>query len=145
MSGFWNTLKISKCYTVICKCRSIFILHWFEQSLTKHWNIWCIAREGWVGCYCFLTKIFLITFKCLQNIRILCFHFAKFPLKNIICWKKMKMVECSFFITNFYYIFSNVKCQWNREIRHLLTKISIFVNSVTRSTCDARLIIMMKQ
>ena len=94
----------------------------------------------------FLTNIFLITFKYLQNIGILCFHFAKFPLKNIICWKNMKIVECSFFITNFYYIFSNVKCKWNGETRHLLTKMSTFVNSITRSTCcDARLNIMMKR
>ena len=65
LSGFWNTLKtykISKRYAVICKCQSIFI------NLTKHWNIWCIAKGGWVGFYCFLTNIFQITFKYLQNI-----------------------------------------------------------------------------
>ena len=72
--------------------------------------------------------------------------YIKFPLKNIICWKQMKMVECSFFITNFYYIFSNFKCKWNRETWHLQTKISTFVNSATRSTCcNARLNIMMKR
>ena len=30
------------------------------------------------------------------------------------------------------YIF---ECKWNRETRRLLTKISTFVNSITRSTC----------
>ena len=44
----------------------------------------------------------------------------------------MKMVECSFFITNVYNIFPNVKCKWNRETRHLLTKNSTFVNSINR-------------
>ena len=34
----------------------------------------------------------------------------------------MEMVNYSFFITNFYYIFSGVKCKWNRETRNLLTK-----------------------
>ena len=72
--------------------------------------------------------------------------FCKISLKNVICWKQMKMVKCSFFITSFYYIFSNVKCKWNRETKHLLTKFSTFVNSVTRSTCcDARFNIMMKR
>ena len=41
------------------------------------------------------------------------------------------------------YIF---KCKWNTETRHLLTKISTFLNSITRSTCcSARLNIMMKR
>ena len=70
--------------------------------------------------------------------------FYKISLKK--CNMQMKMAKCSFFITNFYYIFSNVKCKWNRETRHLLTKISTFVNSITRSTCcNARLNIMMKR
>ena len=31
------------------------------------------------------------------------------------------------------------KCKWNRQTGHLLTKISNFVNSITRSTyCNAR-------
>ena len=106
--------------------------------------MYCERRMSWL--LLLFDKIFLMTFKYLQNIGILCFHFAKFPLKNIICWKQMKMVKCSFFKTNFYFIFSNVKRKWNRETRHLLTKISTFVNSITRSTCcNARLNIMMKQ
>ena len=41
------------------------------------------------------------------------------------------------------YIF---KCKQNRVTRHLLTKISTFLNSITRSTCcNARLNIMMKR
>ena len=54
-----------------------------------------------------------------RNIMLL---FYKISLKK--CNMQMKMVKCSFFITNFYYIFSNVKCKWNSETRHLLTKIS---------------------
>ena len=38
----------------------------------------------------------------------------------------MKVVECSFYITNFYYKFSNIN-KWNREAGRLLTKISIVV------------------
>ena len=118
------------------------ILIKYNETL-KH-LMYCERKMSWL--FCFLTKIFLITFNYLQNIGILCFLFAKFPLKNIICWKQMKMIKCSFFITNFYYIFSIAKCKWNRETRHLLTKISTFVNSITRSACcDARLNIMMKR
>ena len=41
------------------------------------------------------------------------------------------------------YIF---KCKWNRENRHFLTKISTFVNSITRSTCcNAKLNIIKKR
>ena len=86
--------------------------------ITKHWNIWCIARGEWVGCYCFLTNIFLITFKYLQNIAILCFQCVKFP------WQKYNMLEADengrmLFLHNEFllYIF---KCKWNRETRHLL-------------------------
>ena len=44
----------------------------------------------------------------------------------------MKMVVCSFFIINFCYIFSNAN--GIEKTRHLLTKISTFVNSITRSS-----------
>ena len=103
--------------------------------------MYCERRMSW--CYCFLANTFLITFKYLQNIAILCFHFVKLP------WKKY-MLEADengrmLFLHNEFllYIF---KCKWNRGTRHLLTKISIFVNSVTRTTCcNARLNIMMKR
>ena len=54
------------------------------------------------------------------------------------------MVECSFFIKNYCYIFSNA----NRieKTRHFLTRFFMFVNFITRSTCcNARLNIMMKR
>ena len=126
MSGFWNTwrvLKISKCYTVMCKCQSILYFIHFNNVITKHWNIWYITRGGWIGFYCFLTNIFLITFKYLQNMAILCFQFVKFP------WKKINMLradEDGFFLTNFCYIFSNAN-GIEKPDRYLLTKISNFV------------------
>ena len=69
-----------------------------------------------------------------------------------ISLKKHNMLEADkngwmLFLHNEFLLY-NFKCQmqWNRETRHLLTKISTFVNSVTRSTCcDARLNMMMKQ
>ena len=79
----------------------------------------------------------------LQSIAILCFQFVKFP------WKKYNMLEADengrmLFLHNEFlsYIF---KCKWNRETRHFPTKMSTFVNSITRSTwCNAKLNIMMK-
>ena len=53
-----------------------------SNMITKHWNIWYIARGGWVGFYCFLTDIFVITLKYLQNIAKVRFQFVKIP------WKK---------------------------------------------------------
>ena len=46
----------------------------FNNVITKLWNIWYIARGGWVGFNSFLTNIFLITFKYLQNRARLCFN-----------------------------------------------------------------------
>ena len=63
--------------------------------------------------YCFLVNIFQITFKCLQNIVRLCFHFVKFS------WEKYNMLRAdedgrNLFLYNelLVYIF---KCKWNRE------------------------------
>ena len=112
--------------------------------ITKYCNIWCIARGEWVGFYCFLTNIFLITFQYLQNIAILCFEFVTFPWKNVICYKQMKMVKSSFFIKNFCYIFSNANGIEKPGI--CWQKCLTFFNSITRSTyCNVKLIIMMKQ
>ena len=106
--------------------------------------MYCERRMSWL--LLLFDKNFSNNLQISSKYRNTMLSFCKISLKNIICWKQMKMVKCSFFITIFYYIFSNVKCKWNRETRHLLTKISTFVNSVTRSTCcDARLNIMMKR
>ena len=112
--------------------------------ITKNWNIWCIARGGWVGFYCFLTNNFQINFKYLQNIAILCFQFVKFPWKNITCQKPIKMVECSFFINNFCYIFSNANGIEKPGI--CWRKILTLFNSIKRRTfCNVKLNIMMKR
>ena len=119
-----------------------FILTKCNETL-KH-SMYCERRMSWL--LLLFDKHFSNNFQISSKYRNTALSFSKISLKNIICWKQMKIVKCSFFIKNFYYIFSNVKCTWNREIKHLLTKISTFVNSITRSTCcDARLNIMMKR
>ena len=78
-----------------------------------------------VGFCFFLTNIFQITFKYLQNIVILCFQFVKFT------WEKYHMLRTdeddrmlSLHNEFLSYIF---ECKWNREIGNLLTEISNFV------------------
>ena len=123
MSGFWNTLKtfeISKCYAIICKCHPIFILH----SLTKHSNIWCIVtrRMSW----------FLLLFdKHFSNCLQIPSKYSNTMLSICIPWEKYHMLRTeeddqmhSLHNEFLLYIF---KCKWNREIGHLLTKISNFV------------------
>ena len=70
--------------------------------------------------YCILTNIFQITFKYLQNIVRLCFHFVKFP------WEKYNMLGADedgrmLFLHNelLVYIF---KCKWKRETAQFLDK-----------------------
>ena len=126
-----------------------FILIQYNQTLKI--LMYCKRRMSWL--LLLFDKYFSNNRQISSKYRNTMFSFCKISFKKIyiyicwnICWKQMKMVECSFSITNFYYIFSNVKCKWNRETKHLLTKISSFVNSITRSTCcDARLNIMMKR
>ena len=121
---------------------TLFILIKCNETL-KHLT-YCERRMSWL--LLLFDKHFSNNFQISSKCRNTALSFSKISLKNIICWKQMKIVKCSFFIKNFYYIFSNVKCTWNRETRHLLTKISTFVNSITRSTCcNARLNIMMKR
>ena len=95
-----------------------------QMVIPKHWNIWCIARGGSVGFYCFLANIFVITLKYLPNIRILRFQVVRFPWENNMLKAdgdcRMLLLHKEFFL----YIF---KCKWNRETGHLLTKISNFV------------------
>ena len=80
----------------------------FNNVIAKHWNIWFIARGGWIGFCCFLTDIFQITFKHLWNIVIPCFPFVKFP------WEKDNMLRededdrMLLLYDNCLYIFSNV-------------------------------------
>ena len=141
MSAFWNilkTFKISKCYTVISKCWSIFILIHFNSMITKHWKIWCNFRGGWVGFFCFSTN------KYFQNIVILCTQIVKFS------WKKCDMLRADedgrmvFFHNEF--LLHILQCKWNREIKHLLTKISNFLQINRMNTCcNVRLNIMIKR
>ena len=119
-----------------------FILTKCNETL-KH-SMYCERRMSWL--LLLFDKHFSNNFQISSKYRNTALSFSKISLKNIICWKQMKIVKCSFFIKNFYYIFSNVKCTWNRETRHLLTKVSTFANSITRSTfCDTKLNIMMKR
>ena len=83
--------------------------------------------------YCFLTNIFQITFKYLQNIVRLCFHFVKFP------WEKYNMLGADedgrmLFLHNelLVYIF---KCKWNRETAQFLHKIFSYVQFNQKNHC----------
>ena len=132
---YFNMQMLVYCYTS-------FMLIKYKKTL-KH-LMHCERRMSWL--LLLFDKYFSNNIQISSKYRNNMFSFCRISLKNIICWKQMKMLECSFFITNFYYMFSNAKCKWNRETRHLLTKIFTFVNSITRSTCcDARLNIMMKR
>ena len=64
----------------------LYFIH-FNNLITNHLNIWCIARGGWDGFYCFLTNIFQITFKYLQNLVTLHFQLVKSH------WEKYNMRE----------------------------------------------------
>ena len=64
--------------------------------------------------------------------------------KNIICYKQMKMVDCSFFIKNFCYIFSNADGIEKQGI--CWQKFLTLFYSITRSTCcNVQLNIIMKR
>ena len=124
----------------------LYFIH-FNNVIRKHWKIWCIAKEGWVGRYCFLTKIFQITFKYLQSIVILCFQSVKLP------WEKYHMLRgdedgrkqmFSLHKEFLWYIFSNAKGIEKSGI--YWQKFLASFKSITRSTCcNVRLNIMMKR
>ena len=82
LSGIWNTLKtlkISKCYIkYYANVNLLLYFFHFNNAITKHWNISCTARGGWVGFHCFLT-LFKSPFKYLQNIAIPRFPLVKLP------------------------------------------------------------------
>ena len=113
MSG-WTPWRLLKSQNVILWYANLNLFLYFihlNKVITKHWNIWCIARGGWVGCYCFLTNILLITFKYLQNIAILCYQFVKLPYLHLLEADengRMLFLHNEFLL----YIF---KCKWNRE------------------------------
>ena len=122
----------------------VYFYTWFIGKHWKHWKIWCNLRGGWVGFFCFLTNIFQITFKHFQSIVILYIQIVKFP------WEKCGILRADedgrmvFFHNEF--LLYILKCKWNREIKHLLTKISNLVQINSMNTCcSVRLNIMIKR
>ena len=92
----------------------LYFIH-FNNVKKEHWNIWCIARGGWVDSYCFLTKIFQITFKYLQNMVMLCSQFIKFP------WKKYHMLRADedgqmlFLHDEFFIMYFQMQMGWRKR------------------------------
>ena len=74
--------------------------------------------------YCFLTNIFQVNFKYLQNIVILCFQFVKFPCEK---YHILRVYENGQMLSPHNEFLLYFQCKWNREMEHLLTKISNFV------------------
>ena len=110
--------------------------------MTKHGIIWCIAKEGWVGFYCFLKNIFQIIFKYLQNIVIL--WFQKFT------WEKYHMLRehengGMVALQNDFLLYI-LKCTWIEKSDICWQKFLTSVILIKRSTsCNVRLNIVMKQ
>ena len=87
------------------------------NEILKH-LMYCERRMSWL--LLLFDKTFSNNFQISSKFGNIMLSFYKISLKKYNM--QMKMVKCSFFITNFYYIFSSVK--WSRETRHLQTKIS---------------------
>ena len=109
---FHNSFILVTCYWNIRR---------FDVHFVKKEKIYSIKRRRWHGFFIsFWQKNFQITFKCLQNIVILCFQFMKFS------WQKYNVLGADeddrmLFLHNklLLYIF---KCKWNRETGQFIYK-----------------------
>ena len=124
----------------------LYFIH-FNNVISKQWNIWCIAKGGWVCFYCFLINSFQITFKYLQNLVIVCFQFVKFLWKNYHMLKADKDGRMRMFCLHkefLLYISSNANGIEKSDI--CWQKFPTSFNSITRRTCcNVKLNIMMKR